>query len=178
MRYRRRCAISNRNLIRTPSRDVSPMRFASIPWAAVQITWTEFAPDSPPEGTGFELRVRGRGELGLHPAAWLGLGLGRAQSHGQVGNQWKTRRQGEPLHPDREPLDTLDRIRRTIGEYNFAGQYQQSPAPLGGGLVKAEWFKRYRENERLDLGNQLDAVVERSRRAPVVRMEIPTERRG
>src|SRR5580704_6986177 len=52
-----------------------------------------------------------------------------------------TRRQGEPLHPDREPLDTLDRIRRTIGEYNFAGQYEQSPAPLGGGLVKAEWFK-------------------------------------
>src|SRR6266850_232872 len=44
------------------------------------------------------------------------------------------RRQGEALHPDREPLDILDRIRRTIGEYNFAGQYQQSPAPLGGGL--------------------------------------------
>src|SRR5205823_14219751 len=59
-----------------------------------------------------------------------------------------TRRQGEASHPDREPLATLDRIRRTIGEYNFAGQYQQSPAPLGGGLVKAEWFKRYRENER------------------------------
>src|SRR6266566_5795973 len=59
-----------------------------------------------------------------------------------------TRRLGEALHPAREPLATLDRIRRTIGEYNFAGQYQQSPAPLGGGLVKAEWYKRYRENER------------------------------
>ena len=59
-----------------------------------------------------------------------------------------TRRRGEALHPDREPLGTLDRIRRTIGEYNFAGQYQQSPAPLGGGLVKLEWFKRYRESER------------------------------
>src|ERR1700752_2774207 len=35
-----------------------------------------------------------------------------------------------------------------LGEYNFAGQYQQSPAPLGGGLVKAEWFKSYREKER------------------------------
>jgi predicted phage terminase large subunit-like protein len=58
------------------------------------------------------------------------------------------RRQGEALHPGREPLETLDRIRRTIGEYNFAGQYQQSPAPLGGGLVKSHWFKRYRENER------------------------------
>ena len=28
-----------------------------------------------------------------------------------------TRRQGEALHPDREPLEVLDRIRRTIGEY-------------------------------------------------------------
>jgi predicted phage terminase large subunit-like protein len=59
-----------------------------------------------------------------------------------------TRRQGDALHPEREPLDTLDRIRRTLGEYNFAGQYQQTPAPLGGGMVKAEWFKRYRSNER------------------------------
>jgi predicted phage terminase large subunit-like protein len=59
-----------------------------------------------------------------------------------------TRRRGEALHLDREPLETLEHIRRTIGEYNFAGQYQQSPAPLGGGMVKAEWFKRYRENER------------------------------
>jgi predicted phage terminase large subunit-like protein len=59
-----------------------------------------------------------------------------------------SRRQGEALHPEREPLDTLDRIRRTIGEYNFAGQYQQTPAPLGGGMVKAEWFKRYGANER------------------------------
>src|SRR6516225_12115874 len=45
-------------------------------------------------------------------------------------------------------LTTLERIRRTVGEYNFAGQYQLSPAPLGGGLVKARWSKRYDENER------------------------------
>src|SRR5207249_10196295 len=55
---------------------------------------------------------------------------------------------GEALHPAREPLATLEHIRRTIGEYNFAGQYQQSPAPLGGGMVKEAWFKRYSENER------------------------------
>jgi hypothetical protein len=52
------------------------------------------------------------------------------------------------LHPEREPLEILERIRRTVGEYNFAGQYQQTPAPLGGGMVKAEWFKHYRANER------------------------------
>ena len=67
------------------------------------------------------------------------------------------RRQGEALHPDREPLETLERIRRTIGEYNFAGQFQQSPAPLGGGLVKAEWFQRYRETE---LPERFDRIVQ------------------
>jgi predicted phage terminase large subunit-like protein len=53
------------------------------------------------------------------------------------------RKEGEALHPEREPLEMLAQIREIQGEYNFAGQYQQSPAPLGGGLVKAEWFKTY-----------------------------------
>ena len=57
------------------------------------------------------------------------------------------RRSGEALQPEREPPAVLDHIRRTIGEYNFAGQYQQAPAPLGGGLVKAVWFPRYGPEE-------------------------------
>src|SRR5438477_3954696 len=63
------------------------------------------------------------------------------------GPQLFTRRRGEALHPEREPRAVLDHIRRTIGEYNFAGQYQQAPAPLGGGLVKATWFRRYGVDE-------------------------------
>ena len=62
---------------------------------------------------------------------------------GLLGPRCFERRRGEALHPAREPLSMLDQIRRTIGEYNFAGQYQQMPAPLGGGLVKAAWFRRY-----------------------------------
>jgi phage terminase large subunit-like protein len=53
------------------------------------------------------------------------------------------RKDGEALHPEREALELLKHLRRTIGEYNFAGQYQQQPSPLGGGMVKAEWFRRY-----------------------------------
>jgi predicted phage terminase large subunit-like protein len=68
-----------------------------------------------------------------------------------------TRRPGEALHPEREPLETLAHLRRTIGEYNFAGQYQQSPAPLGGGLVKAEWLKRYGEKEQPE---RFDRIVQ------------------
>jgi predicted phage terminase large subunit-like protein len=51
------------------------------------------------------------------------------------------RRAGEPLHADREPLEVLNHLREAQGEYNFAGQYQQAPSPLGGGMVKPEWFK-------------------------------------
>ena len=68
-----------------------------------------------------------------------------------------TRRRGEALHPAREPLETLEQLRRTLGEYNFAGQYQQTPAPLGGGLVKQEWFRRYQANE---LPESFDRIVQ------------------
>ena len=64
-----------------------------------------------------------------------------------LGPQCFTRRRGEALQPEREPLAVLEHIRRTIGEYNFAGQYQQAPAPLGGGLVEAVWFPRYGPEE-------------------------------
>ena len=30
-----------------------------------------------------------------------------------------------------------------MGSYNFAAQYQQRPAPAGGGMIKANWFLRY-----------------------------------
>lgn len=58
------------------------------------------------------------------------------------------RRAGEALHPEREPLPVLERLRKTLGEYNFAGQYQQQPSPLGGGLVKAKWFRSYLLDEQ------------------------------
>jgi predicted phage terminase large subunit-like protein len=67
------------------------------------------------------------------------------------------RRAGEALHPERESLETLAEIRRTIGEYNFAGQYQQSPAPAGGGMVKEAWFRRYRPE---DLPSSFDQVIQ------------------
>jgi predicted phage terminase large subunit-like protein len=57
------------------------------------------------------------------------------------------RRRGEALHPAREPMAMLEAIRRTIGEYNFAGQYQQAPAPLGGGMIRPQWFRRYAPDE-------------------------------
>ena len=60
-----------------------------------------------------------------------------------LGPQRTIRRTGEALHPEREPVSTLARIRRSLGEYNFASQYQQNPVPVEGALVKASWFKTY-----------------------------------
>jgi predicted phage terminase large subunit-like protein len=64
------------------------------------------------------------------------------------GEKCFTRRAGEPLDAEREPLEVLNRLREAQGEYNFAGQYQQAPAPLGGGMVKTEWFKIYTPADR------------------------------
>jgi len=51
----------------------------------------------------------------------------------------------------------LAQLRRTLGEYNFSGQYQQAPTPLGGGMIKAAWFKSYAANERPD---EFDHIVQ------------------
>ena len=66
------------------------------------------------------------------------------------------RRVGDILHPERESQEILDVLRRSMGEYNFPGQYQQSPAPLGGGMVKEEWFKRYADR---DLPQSFDQII-------------------
>jgi hypothetical protein len=63
------------------------------------------------------------------------------------GRQSFGRKAGEALHPERAPPEMLEQIRRTLGEYNFAGQYQQAPAPQGGGMVKAAWFRNYAPNK-------------------------------
>lgn len=55
------------------------------------------------------------------------------------------RQEGDLLHPERLPRAFLEERQRELGSYVFAAQYQQRPAPLGGGLVRWEWFKTYDE---------------------------------
>jgi predicted phage terminase large subunit-like protein len=75
----------------------------------------------------------------------------------ELGSHSFTRQRGEALHPERQPLPTIEQIRRTIGEYNFAGQYQQAASPQGGGMVKAVWFRNYAPTERPD---KFDRIVQ------------------
>jgi predicted phage terminase large subunit-like protein len=67
------------------------------------------------------------------------------------------RKAGEALEPYREPLLVLAGIRRTIGEYNFASQYQQEPIPLGGAILRTAWLKRY---DSSDLPESFDCILQ------------------
>lgn len=53
------------------------------------------------------------------------------------------RKAGEALHPERESIETLERLRQELGPDVFAAQYQQRPVPAGGQLIKRDWLQYY-----------------------------------
>ena len=54
-----------------------------------------------------------------------------------------TRQKGELLHPDHEPAHVLMELKREMGPIAFSAQYQQSPIPPGGTIIKRKWLKTY-----------------------------------
>lgn len=65
-----------------------------------------------------------------------------------LGNYSYCRRVGEALHSERESLAALAVMRQTMGQYDFASQYQQNPAPQDGSMIKKEWLRYYVCEER------------------------------
>ena len=57
----------------------------------------------------------------------------------------KRRNPGDLLWPARLPQSFLDSQKIGMGSWAFAGQYQQNPAPLDGGIIKRAWVRFYRE---------------------------------
>jgi predicted phage terminase large subunit-like protein len=53
--------------------------------------------------------------------------------------------EGELLFPARFPQDVVDRDTKVMGPYATAGQFQQEPAPRGGGVIKAQWWETWME---------------------------------
>lgn len=49
---------------------------------------------------------------------------------------------GELMFPALFPKSVLDQLKRDVGSYGYAGQYQQRPAPAEGGILKRDWFRR------------------------------------
>ncbi|MBU3888572.1 phage terminase large subunit [Methylosinus sp. KRF6] len=49
---------------------------------------------------------------------------------------------GHLLHEAREPLSVLASLKASLGSDLFAAQYQQSPVPPGGALIRRAWVRR------------------------------------
>jgi predicted phage terminase large subunit-like protein len=83
----------------------------------------------------------------LQKERWVHLSLpaiAEVEQRIEIGpNQTQLRAVGDVLHEAREPRPVLDRIKLALGSFNFSAQYQQSPVPLEGEVVKWQWFRRY-----------------------------------
>jgi len=66
--------------------------------------------------------------------------------------------EGALLWPDRFPAYDVARLEMELGPYAYAGQYQQTPAPRGGGLIREEWWQTYNKLmvDKLDLPVPVD----------------------
>lgn len=74
----------------------------------------------------------------------------------QVGDdRWHMFGKGEALHPEREPLQTLDTLRRELGSDAFSAQYLQQPVPPGGSMFRRSWVCRYDRLPSLQAGDQI-----------------------
>ena len=50
---------------------------------------------------------------------------------------------GDLLHPEREPIEELERLKAAMGSLTFAAQYQQDPIPAVGNVIRREWLKTF-----------------------------------
>lgn len=65
------------------------------------------------------------------------------------GKIWQDPRmtEGELLCTERFGEKETRGLKKILGSYAYAGQYQQRPSPAGGGIIKREWFKIWQEPE-------------------------------
>lgn len=63
------------------------------------------------------------------------------------GKVWEDPRktEGETICPIRFPAKVIRQLKNDVGSYGFAAQYQQRPSPEGGGIIKKEWFKLWKD---------------------------------
>lgn len=52
---------------------------------------------------------------------------------------------GEMAWENRFPKNVVEQLKIDKGPYAYAGQYQQSPTPRGGGIIKREWWQLWEE---------------------------------
>lgn len=56
--------------------------------------------------------------------------------------------EGDLLWPAMYPVEQLAKLKLSLGSYGAAGQLQQNPAPLEGGVIKRIWWNRFNSDQR------------------------------
>jgi predicted phage terminase large subunit-like protein len=51
------------------------------------------------------------------------------------------REDGSLLWPEREGPEEIEQMKKALGSYGYSGQYDQDPAPAGGGIFKKHWWR-------------------------------------
>lgn len=65
----------------------------------------------------------------------------------QLGTEDPRTEAGDLFFPARFPLDVVARDEASLGPYGTAAQFQQVPAPRGGGILKRDWWKLWVEEK-------------------------------
>jgi hypothetical protein len=71
------------------------------------------------------------------------------------GRRQAQRKPGDILQPALVSRESLDEQRHGMNDYNFFAQYQQNPQPPSGIIVKREWLKYYRPDEKPERFDQI-----------------------
>jgi hypothetical protein len=76
----------------------------------------------------------------INEGGWTHLNLPAIAPHDErtplTGGRWHSRKEGEVLHPEREPRAILEELRRALGSMHFQAQYQQAPVSEIGNIIK------------------------------------------
>lgn len=86
--------------------------------------------------------------LTREPDTWRHIKLPAEAEHDErweYGGKIKERSAGDLLWPKRFSREVLARLKTAMGSWPYAGQYQQNPAPLEGGVIQRKWLHYYRE---------------------------------
>jgi len=65
--------------------------------------------------------------------------------HFPMSGRTLVREPGDLLWPEREGPKEIEAAKLALRSYGFAGQYQQRPSPMEGGIFKRGWWKFYKE---------------------------------
>lgn len=86
--------------------------------------------------------------LYLKQGGWIHLKVPMKYKGKTFSNRDPRRRIGELIDEQIQSREYVEDKERRLGPWGEAAQYDQEPAPLGGGLIKASWLHRWKPSDR------------------------------